>query len=111
MLTPVLAQQWQQLTFSKFLQSVPVKRLRGLDRKAWTEFHSHHVEKQYNMTERERKVLAKDTPFARYLAAWKEELLLPTIASKFNLPNVLRDVQDDDHPKAADARTEARERF
>ena len=63
------------------------------------------------MTERERKVLAKDTPFARYLAAWKEELLLPTIASKFNLPNVLRDVQDDDHPKAADARTEARERF
>ena len=102
LLTPELAQQWQQLTFEQFLQSVPVKRLRGLDRNAWTQFHANHKEKTFNMETRERKVLTQDTPFAKHLAEWNEELQLPILPSKFNLPNVLRDLQNDDHPKAAE---------
>ena len=101
-LTPHLAHQWQMLTFQQFLVQVPHHRLRGLDRDAWTAFVSGVPEKQYNMTSREAQVLKTDTPFARNLRLRLSDLKLPVLPVPFNLPQILKDIQLDDHPMAVE---------
>ena len=102
LLTPEMAQFWQQLTFQQFVAAVPVKRFRGLDREAWTAF-AVHKEKQFDMKRREERILKSGSVFAKHLAEnWSEELKLPVLPSKLNLPNILRDLNGDDHPKAAE---------
>ena len=101
-LTPQLAHQWQMLTFAQFLAQVPHRRLRGLDREAWTAFASAVPEKQYNMAKREAQVLKTDTPFAKNLQLFRDKLKLPVLPVPFNLPRILKDIQQDDHVQAVE---------
>eukprot|EP01052_Picozoa_sp_SAG31_P041130 SAG31_NODE_6153_length_2146_cov_47.561798_1_plen_83_part_10 len=49
-------------------------------------------------------MLKTNTPFARNLRRRQNELKLQILASAFNLPQILKDIQQDDHPTAVDVR-------
>jgi hypothetical protein len=98
--TPTMALQWQRLSFSQFKLSVNFRRLSGLDREAWTAYN-HNKERYWDIAEQEAKVLASGTPFAVHLLEHASELKDPVQPTVFNLPNILRDICDDEHPHAA----------
>jgi hypothetical protein len=99
-LTPNLALQWQQLTLAQFKSSTNHGLLDGFDRQAWSEFNKT-MEKVWNMAELEKKVLASGSVFAANLAKLADQLAEPIQPTVYNLPNVLRDLSDDEHPHAA----------
>lgn len=101
-LCPRLAEQWQFYTFQQFLDAVPWKRLGGLDREAWTACMSEHKYKNFDMTEKEAAVLKANTPFAINLRERREELKAPLLPAFWDLPKILKDLQDDEHPQAVE---------
>ena len=54
------------------------------------------------MAKREAQVLKTDTPFARNLRLRLSDLKLPVLPVPFNLPQILKDIQLDDHPMAVE---------
>eukprot|EP01047_Picozoa_sp_COSAG01_P064953 COSAG01_NODE_8683_length_2697_cov_19.167436_2_plen_228_part_00 len=99
-LTPTMAVQWQFLDFTQFKESVNHDMLTGLDRTSWAEYNT--AENRYwNVAELEKKVLASGSKFAKHLSDIQSELSEPVQPTVYNLPNVLRDLSEDDHPLAA----------
>ena len=103
--TPGMARIWQELTVQEFDKAVSVKRLRGIDREAWTRDCKRTVNhvKDYTkeLTVMEAKILRTDTPFALHLKQLQVELQLPILPSIWKLPFLLSEVCQDEHPMAA----------
>lgn len=99
-LTPTMALQWQFLDFTQFKESVNHDMLTGLDRTAWSEYNTAD-NRYWNIAELEKKVLASGSKFAKHLSEIQSELSEPVQPTVYNLPNVLRDLSEDDHPLAA----------
>eukprot|EP01047_Picozoa_sp_COSAG01_P003378 COSAG01_NODE_98_length_26629_cov_56.866453_28_plen_570_part_01 len=102
LLSPQLAHQWQMLSFEQFLAQVPFKRFSGLDRAEWSACASLYPERQFNMAPRETQVLKLDSPFAQHLRERRADLELPVLPSMQDLPQILKDLQQDDHPMAVE---------
>jgi hypothetical protein len=55
----------------------------------------------WDIRDLEAKVLASGSKFAQHLLALKAELSDPVQPTVFNLPNILKDICEDEHPHAA----------
>lgn len=99
LLSPNMALQWQHLSLTQFKESVSHDLLSGLDRDAWTKFNQTS-ERRWNVADLEKKILATHTPFAKGLAEQLDELAEPVQPTVLNLPNILRDLSEDEHPLA-----------
>ena len=112
--TPEMALQWQELSFEEFGNAVDVRRLRDIDREAWTAATQRDGAKDYSkaIAKTEEKLLRRGqltdrsgdpmSAFGKNLALgeFAEDLKLPVLPSVWDLPFLLNEICADEHPKA-----------
>ena len=103
--SPAMAELWQELQFDEFQRAVHIKRLRGIDRVAWTKACTRTVKdvKDYakELVALEAKIVKSQSAFGKHLGALQDLRELDYIPSVWDLPYLLQEISADRHPTAA----------
>ena len=88
--SPAMAELWQELQFDEFQRAVHIKRLRGIDRVAWTKTCTRTVKdvKDYSkeLVALEAKIVKSQSAFGKHLGALQDLRELDYIPSVWDLP-------------------------